>query len=195
MSAHTSSPTVSEPSTLPRLVQTVPAVLVNRVTGDRAVFLGPTGDDPRTFRFRFTLPAGGHGAPPHRHSTLIETFEVESGRLNFTDGALHNCRELRVGEAVTVPAGRVHAFANPFDAPVTFISTVTPGATFERFIRGMYDVANRGETDARGLPRDLLATALLLEYADFFFPFVPIGLQRMVRSTLAVFARATGREK
>jgi mannose-6-phosphate isomerase-like protein (cupin superfamily) len=195
MSARTVSPTVSESSTLPRFVRTVPPVLVNRVTGDRAVFLGPTENDPRTFRFRFTLPAGGHGAPPHRHSTLIETFEVESGRLNFTDGALRNRRELDAGEAVTVPAGRVHAFANPFDAPVTFVSTVTPGATFERFIRGMYDAANRGETDARGLPRDLLATALLLEYADFFVPFVPMGLQRMVRGTLAAFARATGRER
>jgi hypothetical protein len=69
--------------------------------------------------------------------------------------------------------------------------TVTPGAGFEQFLRGMQAAAESGRANSAGLPRDPRRLARLLLDADFHFPGLPMGLQRVLFSAFAALAPTT----
>ena len=163
----------------------------NPATGDRITFLSsPLMGDPGQLVFRTVLPAHAAGSPAHEHGGLDETFRVESGVLAFElDG---RSMTLRPGDSVHVPAGVSHGFRNATAEPVVFVSEVTPGAGFERFLRGMYGLAAAGRTTAAGMPKDPRALALLLGEADLTLTAVPRGLQAVLGAVLKAAARLSG---
>src|SRR5439155_259976 len=65
------------------------------------------------------------------HRDHDEVFIVTQGMLRFTS-ATENV-DVEAGACVTVPAGTAHTFSNPFDAPATFICTMTPDLYIEYF--------------------------------------------------------------
>ncbi len=92
----------------------------------------------------------------HIHRDHDEVFIVTLGKLRFTSGAENVDAE--AGACVTVPAGTPHTFSNPFDAPATFIGTMTPDLYIEYFRdlgrlpvneQGMLDPADIGRTMAK----------------------------------------------
>lgn len=162
-------------------------VLLNPMTADEVTLLAPLPHAPHdALVFVTRLVAGAAGSPPHRHAHLIETFEGLDGvvtvRLGKTDVLLGR------GDIVTVRPNTIHAFRNVSDRPALLKCTVTPGARFERFLRGMQSDAEKGRTNAAGIPRDPRRLARLLLDADFHFPRVPMGLQRRLFGVLAAFS-------
>lgn len=73
----------------------------------------------------------GAGAGFHTHTREDETIAVLSGRLLVDDGSRH---ELGPGEAIVLPRGTRHAFANGGDEPVRAHVFCSPGG-LERFFR------------------------------------------------------------
>jgi quercetin dioxygenase-like cupin family protein len=72
----------------------------------------------------------GSGAGPHRHTKEDETIYVIEGRLRVLD------RELQAGEAIRLPKGLAHSFANESDEPVRALFACVPGG-LERFFRAL----------------------------------------------------------
>jgi mannose-6-phosphate isomerase-like protein (cupin superfamily) len=173
----------------------LPSVVHNPITGDTMeVLRSALENGGGTAHFRFTIAPGSEGTPPHLHPELDETFTVVAGRLGMLVGAAR--RVVLPGETVVVPTGTVHRFWNASgDEPAVYETTVTPGADFERFIRGMYGLAQDGATDAKGAPKSLLHFALLLQRANLFFPGVPVPLQHALFRALTRLARRRGADR
>jgi len=102
-----------------------------------------------------SVPPGPAMPPQHVHRDHDEVFIVTQGKLRFTSGAENV--DVEAGSCVTVPVGTPHTFSNPFDAPATFIGTMTPDLYIEYFRdlgrlrvneQGMLDPADIGRTMA-----------------------------------------------
>lgn len=178
-----------------RLIDRLPREVTNRVTGDRMRIIHSAADGRESVKIEFTLPPHAKGAPLHYHLGFDESFEVLDGRLEMAVGASNATRIVAPGEIVTVSKGTLHSFANPHAAPVVFVSEAAPAAEFEKFVRGMYGLANDGRTNSDGMPNNFLQLALILDFADLYFPVVPASIQRIVRKTLAGFARTVGADR
>ena len=152
-------------------------IFTNPVTLDVVTLQSLPQAEPRD-RLVFTarLPAHAAGSPPHRHARLTEIFEELEGSVTFLVGKTELA--LVAGERVTVRPNTTHGFRNASSSPAVLRCTVTPGAGFERFLRGMQAVAVAGRTTAAGLPRDPRLLARLLLDADFHFPGLPMAMQR-----------------
>lgn len=159
-------------------------VLRNPVTQDVVTLHSPRPTRARdVLVFTTDLPAGAAGSPPHRHASLTEAFEVLEGVVTFRIGKTD--RILQAGDTVTVRPNTIHGFRNASRARAVLRCTVTPGAGFEQFLRGMQAAAEAGHTNAAGLPRDTRRLARLLLDADFHFPGIPMALQRMLYRAFA----------
>nr|WP_282099686.1 cupin domain-containing protein [Qipengyuania qiaonensis] len=130
------------------------------------------------------MPAQAAGAPLHVHETMAETFADDSGALAIDLGKAGK-RLLGPGEEITIPPGTPHGFRNPLSIETVFVTTATPGAELERFLRTMYDLANNGRTDASGAPRNPVDLAAALAPMDMTIAPLPRTLQRvLVRALL-----------
>jgi len=168
----------------------------NPVTGDRLEFLSsPLHGDAGPLVFRCTLPPNAKGSPLHLHRTIAETFAVERGALLMEVGAAGRARTLEGGDHVEIAPGVAHSFRNALNEPTVFVSTATPGAAFEKFLRAMYGLATDGQTNADGMPTDPRALALTLHYADLVLPAAPHALQSILVGGLAQIARLTRVER
>ena len=112
--------------------------------------------DHRLGLIEATIPPGPGGPPQHVHRDHDEIFIVTQGKLRFTSGA--DSVDVEAGSCVTVPPGTPHTFSNPFDAPATFIGTMTPDLYIEYFRdlgrlpvneQGVLDPADIGRTMAK----------------------------------------------
>lgn len=171
----------------------LPREITNKVTGDRMKLIHSPADGFDSVKIEFTLPPNAPGAPLHYHLNFVEKFAVTDGRLEMRIGS--ESRIVAPDEAITVPIGIPHSFKNSQPDSVTFTTEVAPAAEFEKFIRAMYGLANDGETSGAGMPTNFFHLALILDYADLYFPVMPSSLQTLMRRTLARFARIVGAEK
>jgi mannose-6-phosphate isomerase-like protein (cupin superfamily) len=173
-----------------------PRRIDNPVTGDRVEFLAsPLHGDTGPLVFRCTIGPNGKGSPLHLHRTIAETFEVERGLLAMEFGAAGRTRTLFAGERVEIAPGEAHSFRNPLGEATVFVSTATPGAQFEKFLRAMYGLAADGRTNSDGMPTDPRALALTLHYADLVLPVAPRALQGAVIGGLTQLGRLMGVER
>ncbi len=184
-------PTASESA---NIIDALPREITNSVTGDRLKMIHSVADGFDSVKIQFTLPPIAIGAPLHYHLNFVETFEVTSGKLEMCVGDAKSKQIVESGELVTVGKGTLHSFNNPHHERVVFVSEAQPAAEFEKFIRSMYGLATDGKTNKDGMPTNFLQLALILDYADLYFPQVPRVLQTFVRKTLADFARKIGAE-
>lgn len=170
--------------------------LVNPVTGDETDILNsPLSGDTGPLIFRTRLAPNAAGSPLHIHRTIDESFRVEQGRLSMEVAGRGDRRTLEAGERVFIPAGQAHSFRNELAEPVTFVSEVSPGDSFEKFLRTMYGLAADGRTDKEGVPSDPRALALALGFADLILSDLPAFLQVPLLGAMRSFARATGVER
>lgn len=170
----------------------LPRRIVNPVTGDIIHFIAsPMLGDGDQLIFRGILPAGAMGAPLHSHDEMTETFEVESGALTIAqaNGAV---RRLEQGERIVIEPGTPHGFSNPMGSETRFITTATPGAELEEFLRTLYSLAAQGRVKPDGSPSDPLAMAVALERMDMRITAIPGAVQRLLVGALAWIARRTG---
>ncbi len=103
-----------------------------------------------------SVPPGPAMPPQHVHRDHDEVFIVTLGKLRFTSGTENV--DVAAGSCVTVTIGTPHTFSNPFDAPASFICTMTPDLYIEHFRdlgrlpvneQGMLDPADIGRTMAK----------------------------------------------
>lgn len=175
-------------------IDALPRTITNSLTGDKMQIIHSVADGFDSVKIRFTLPPKAVGAPLHYHLNFVETFEVTSGKLEMSVGNAKAKRILTAGEIVSIPKNTLHSFNNPHQESVTFITEALPAVEFEKFIRAMYGLANDGKTNKDGMPKNFLHLALILDFADLYFPLVPGSLQTLVKKTLANFARKMGAE-
>lgn len=174
------------------LSKCAPRRIDNPLTGDRIEFLAsPLHGDPGPLIFRCQLAPNAKGSPLHLHLTITETFEIESGLLDMEIGSAGAVRSLGKGQTVDLAPGLAHSFRNPLNEPTVFISTATPGAQFEKFLRAMYGLAADGGTNSDGMPTDPRALALTLHYADLVIPSIPRAAQTVMLGALTGLARLT----
>lgn len=176
-------------------LDSLPREITNAMTGDRLKLLHTPADGFDSVRIQFTLPPHAAGAPLHYHANFVESFEVIEGRLEMSVNSERERQTLAPGSRIDVPKGILHSFRNPHPVPVTFVTEVRPAVEFEKFVRAMYGLANDGKTNREGMPTNFLHLALTLDFADLYFPVAPASLQRIVRKTLAAFARIAGADK
>ena len=137
------------------------------------------------FEFEAVLPPGLTGPPAHRHRLESETFTVLDGELQVRVGREH--RLLRPGEAVTVPPGVVHAFANPTDRPVRIRTCETPAGPLEEQFHAL-------AAAGRLPPLRRLARINVAHDLDFVLHGVPEALQRPLWRLLAALPAPSGKD-
>ncbi len=104
------------------------------------------------------MPRGG--TPMHYHTEFAETFIVTEGILTIT--LRNRIVHLRAGEKFVVEKKQWHRFSNELLKPVLFTTIIEPGSTgFENALRILYGLAGAYKTDARGIPRNPLALAVV----------------------------------
>jgi mannose-6-phosphate isomerase-like protein (cupin superfamily) len=137
----------------------------NPVQRDAATFL-ETSEETGGARTLVELEiAPGGRVNPHAHMTYTEYFAVHRGRLTIRvdDAEVH----LGPGDEAIVPAGAVHSWANEGETRATAVVELQPGhAGFEKALRVAYGLAADGLVSRRGVPRNPLHTALLLDWSE-----------------------------
>jgi len=102
--------------------------------------------------FEFGVPAGARIAVAHSHDGYEETVYGLEGVLTWTiDG---RTTELGAGEALVIPRGAVHHFANPTETDAKALAIVTPGVLgpdFFREVAAVLDAAAGGPPDVQAL--------------------------------------------
>lgn len=99
--------------------------------------------------FELTVPAGaGLPAPPHSHDAYEETIYGLAGSLTFTvDGV---ALAIGPGQALCIPRGAVHMFANHGEVEARALSTLSPagiGPDYFRQVAAVLDAARGGPPD------------------------------------------------
>jgi len=102
--------------------------------------------------FEFDVPAGAKVPMPHSHDGYEETVVGLAGTLTWTIGGER--AETRPGEALCIPRGAVHHFANEGDEDATALAVVTPGLLGPDYFREMAEVVSAaagGPPDPAGM--------------------------------------------
>jgi quercetin dioxygenase-like cupin family protein len=134
--------------------------------------------------------APGGGNDPHRHLSYAEHFEVIEGELIVQLGSAKH--RLAPGESAVAPVGAWHCFRNETDSPTRFMVELRPGHRgMEMALQVAYGLAMDGEARADGSPRNILHSALLIEWADVR-PSGPLRLIVPIMKPLAALARRRG---
>lgn len=102
-----------------------------------------TGDDSNgsVAVMEMTVPAGDKlTAPPHSHDAYEETIYGTAGTLTWTvDG---EAVEVGPGQALCIPRGAVHQFANHGDEDAEVLIVITPAVIGPEYFRKTAEVIN-----------------------------------------------------
>jgi quercetin dioxygenase-like cupin family protein len=168
-------------------------VIENPVSGERITFRETAADtDGELLAIDLELAPGGRvPAGLHRHPEQEERFEVARGRMRF------RIRRERIfagpGEAVVVPPGVPHDFANAGDEPALVRVEVRPALAMERLFETAGGLAADGRTFGNGMPKPLELALFTREFErEVQAAFPPLWMQRVALAPLARLARRRG---
>jgi mannose-6-phosphate isomerase-like protein (cupin superfamily) len=144
--------------------------IYNPIQKDKVTFIKTATET----NYQYTLirvelaPLGEVGL--HYHKTYTEKFSVIQGELGITLGNTDIL--LNKGEAATADRDILHRFYNPSKTEtVIFETEIRPAsAGFERSLQILYGLARDGKTNQRGIPKNILHLALLLELGESKLP-------------------------
>ena len=143
--------------------------------------------------FDLHLGAGAKLAAAHRHPNQVESFSLLSGSLQMKlDGQR---RTVDAGEEVVVPGGSAHSWGNVSDEPAHVLVRLTPSILIDEYFEAFCRIAESGQANKAGLPRNPLQLAVLLDRhrAEFALPSpVAQALAGPAVRVLAVVGRAAG---
>lgn len=112
-------------------------------------------------------PGGGVGI--HYHKTYSEKFEVQEGELKIQLGK--EIITLKAGESATAEKNIVHRFFSESKNVCKFRTTLTPASRgFEESLQIGYGLANDGQSDSKGMPKNKLALAWLFSISESNLP-------------------------
>jgi mannose-6-phosphate isomerase-like protein (cupin superfamily) len=164
--------------------------IINPIIKDTVIFQTTCGEsNGRITKCELELyPGGANGM--HFHTRFSETFTAVDGKLMLKLGKKKSLL-LNPGEQFTVEPYQPHCFCNPGNQKIAFNIEITPGdAGFERFIHILYKMAANGETDKKGLPKDLKILSLVMAMGDVH----AVGWMKVL-NPLAAYLSAKGYEE
>ncbi len=166
----------------------------NPVTGEHIVFKQTSADtNGELVAIDLTLPPDGHVPGTHIHPLQEEKFIVTSGRMKFRMGMKTVYAE--AGETVTVPAGKIHNFANAGDEPSVCRVEIRPALKMEQLFETTVRLAEEGRTNKKGMPKPLDLALFVSEFEDEVqAPFPPASVVRTLMAPLRALARRRGRD-
>jgi mannose-6-phosphate isomerase-like protein (cupin superfamily) len=165
--------------------------ITNRVTGEQITFIETAKDTMGEYLLiEVALPPYGKGPPLHIHDRFEEEFEVISGRLTVTLGKTKHI--LEAGERRIAPLKTPHTFTNNHNEPVVFRVRLTPPSQFEQSVRIHYGLMKDGLTDAKGNPKLLAHTALVLSLQNTLIVGIPHWIQRTIFGLIVKRAHKRG---
>jgi quercetin dioxygenase-like cupin family protein len=167
-------------------------IIENPVSGERIHFLATSADTAgERLEFELELSPDGHVPGAHVHPEQEERFEVLEGTMKFRLGLRTIVAE--AGDVVTVPAGRMHRFANGGDAPARARVRVTPALDMEQLLETTVELAYEGNVTRRGMPRPLHLALFVSRFRrEVRAPFPPAWMVGVVLAPLAALARRRG---
>ncbi len=143
--------------------------------------------------FRTFLKPNGGQHELHYHTRLDEKFKVIKGTLNIMIG--DRKMVLNAGDEQTIPPFTSHMFYNRSGEQVVFDVEVVNPQKMMNALQIMYGLTNDVKTNKKGLPNNILHTAIGLKMMDAFSPKVPYFIQKVGISTLATLGKIIGLEK
>lgn len=160
----------------------------NPVIGDAVTFV-ETSDETGGARTLLEIElAPGGGNTPHYHISYTEHFRALTGRVVIElDGVK---LELGEGDEATAPPGSLHCFHNTSSDRAIFQIELNPGHEgFEKSLRVGYALAADGRTNKKAIPKNLMHTAVLLEWSETRLP----GIYTLLEQPLKLLARVAHR--
>jgi quercetin dioxygenase-like cupin family protein len=103
--------------------------------------------------FECDVPADARMPAPHSHDAFEETIYGLRGVTTFTVGG--ETIEIGPGDAVSIPSGIIHGFANHGSTDATFLAMVSPGVFGPSYFHEIGEVL----AATAGGPPDLAAIA------------------------------------
>ncbi|MFI5148761.1 MAG: cupin domain-containing protein [Bacteroidia bacterium] len=92
--------------------------------------------------FKCIISAGAKIAAAHYHENFDETVYGLKGTASYSvDG---RAVELSPGEALFIPRGTVHAFANKSDETIEFLCVISPGLMGPDYFKDIAEIINAG---------------------------------------------------
>jgi quercetin dioxygenase-like cupin family protein len=164
----------------------------NPRTGQRMRFLQTSDDtDGALLRIESVNPPTGVAEPEHVHPRQESRAEVITGTLRFVVGGEE--RRLGPGDAITIPAGTPHYFVNDGEDDAVSIGEFRPALRTADFFKTLFDLAERGKLDERGMPSLLTLALLGPGFAnEIRVTSPPWPVQRVAFALLAPIARLRG---
>lgn len=168
-------------------------VMEHPVHGDRLTFLVTSEDSKgESLKFHLRLDGAAKGPPEHRHPTQTETYHVLSGRVGMKcDNEEH---VLTGGQSFVVPVDAPHRFWNAGDTPAELTIELRPALRTEFFFETMYALAQRGQVDKSGVPKNVLHFMTILDefYGESILVGPPVFLQKLGAKVLGRLGRLLG---
>ncbi|MBW5447331.1 cupin domain-containing protein [Cohnella sp. CFH 77786] len=165
----------------------------NPQVGDRVTFLTTRAESGGAYEWvEVELKAGG-GNSLHYHTAFVEEFESMEGELYVDcDGKTF---VLKPGERATAPIRTLHRFYNPGQTGIRFRVKIVPARHFEPTLRIAYGLACDGKTNKNGIPKNVLALAVIFQLGESYLAGMPIWLQKGIFGLLYRIAKWAGTEK
>jgi quercetin dioxygenase-like cupin family protein len=164
----------------------------NPVSGERITFRRTAADtDGELLAFELELAADGRVPAAHVHPEQEERFHVLEGTMKFRLGMRTIVAE--AGEAVIVPAGRVHRFSNAGNERARARVEVRPALDMEDLLCTSAQLALDGHVTRSGMPKPLHLALFVQRFRrEVRAPFPPAWMVQTVMAPLAALARVRG---
>ena len=167
-------------------------IIDNPVSGERIEFLHTAADTSgELLEIELTLATDGRVPAAHVHPEQQERFEVLDGSMRFRLGL--RTIVAHPGDIVTVPAGRVHKFANAGDTPAHARVQITPALDMEDLFTTTAQLAHEGKVLPTGMPTPMHLALFVQRFRrEVRAPFPPAPFVHVLLAPLAALARQRG---
>ncbi|MGH3873076.1 MAG: cupin domain-containing protein [Pseudonocardiaceae bacterium] len=170
-------------------------VYENPVCGERVVIrVGNDESAGERILWDLYLESGGAVVGEHYHPSSDERFTLVRGRLGLRVAGREEVIE-QVGQSVLATAGTRHYFWNADNTEARVLVEMRGAAKrFELMVfRQLFNLAQDGKTNTKGMPNLLQAAVTSLEFADVArFTTPSWARQRLLFGLIAPLARALG---
>jgi quercetin dioxygenase-like cupin family protein len=169
-------------------------IIDNPVSGEQIEFLRTAADtNGELLEIELTLAADGRVPGAHVHPEQQERFEVLEGTMKFRLGMRTIIAE--AGDAVVVPAGRVHKFINAGDGPARARVQITPAVDMEDLFTTTAELAHEDKVLPSGMPKPLHLALFVKRFRrEVRAPFPPAPIMHALMAPLAALARRRGHD-
>ena len=142
-------------------------------------------------RIESVNPPSAEREPVHVHPRQESGGEVLSGSLVFEVAG--DQRRVRAGESIHVPANTPHRFWNDGSEDARSMQYFRPALDIASFFETAFVLAQRGQLDAKGMPRPLQLAVMVPEFGEEIRPATPPWpVLRSLAAVLGPIARLRG---